>query len=82
MHEGLTGRVVHEAEMRFANAGELSIKQADYWQRRIGYCHRRYLSAVKMLATVRKLAIPIIIGQLNIARTQANVAQIEAPPAA
>jgi hypothetical protein len=68
--------------MGLVNAGEVSIRQGDYWQRRIDACHRRYLSAVKTLATVRKLALPIIIGQLNIARTQANMAQLNASPVA
>jgi hypothetical protein len=35
--------------------------------------HPGYLSAVKMLATVRKLAVPVIVGQVNIARKQVNV---------
>jgi len=65
--------VVHEAEMRFANAGEMTSKQVEYWQRRIDHCHRRYLAAVKMLATVRKLALPVIVGQVNIAQKQVNV---------
>jgi hypothetical protein len=67
--------VVHEAEYRFAHAGEMSQKQAEYWQRRIDHCSRRYLAAVKMLATVRRLAIPVIVGQVNIARKQVNVLQ-------
>ncbi len=34
--------------------------------------HNRYLSAIKTLATVRKLALPIL--QVNIAKKQVNVA--------
>jgi hypothetical protein len=34
--------------------------------------HRRYLSAIKTLATVRKLALPVL--QVNIAKKQVNVA--------
>lgn len=70
----LSWLTLHEAEYRFANTRDLSVKDADYWQRRIDACHRRYLSAVKMLATVRKLAIPVLIGQVNIARNQVNLA--------
>jgi hypothetical protein len=65
--------VVHGTEHQFAHAGDMSQKQANYWERRISTCHRRYLSAVKMLATVRRLAIPVIVGQVNIGRKQVNV---------
>ena len=64
---------VHEIEHRFSQARDLPPKQAEAWQKRIDQAHRRYLSAVKMLATVRKLAIPIIIGQLSISQQQINV---------
>ena len=53
--------VVHGTEYQFAHAGEMSQKQVDYWEKRINACQRRYLSAVKMLATVRRLAVPVIV---------------------
>ena len=53
---------------RFVNASDMSITQADYFQRRIDRAHRRFLSAVETLARVRKLALPIL--QVNIARNQ------------
>jgi hypothetical protein len=62
---------LHDAEVRFAQSKDLTIKQADHWQRRIDSCHRRYLTAIKALATVRKLAVPAV--QVNIARKQVNV---------
>jgi hypothetical protein len=62
---------LHDAEIRFAQSKDLTIKQADFWQKRIDCAHRRYLSAIKTLATVRKLAVPAL--QLNIARKQVNV---------
>jgi hypothetical protein len=62
---------LHGVEVRFAQSGDLTIKQADYWQRRINSAHKRYLSAIKTLATVRKLALPAL--QVNIARKQVNV---------
>src|SRR5437899_754455 len=46
---------LHDAEVRFAQAKDLSISQAAYWQKRIDAAHKRYLSAIKTLATVRKL---------------------------
>lgn len=64
---------LHEAEYQVANARPLSTREADYWQRRIDGFNRRYLSAVKMLATVRRLAIPVIVGQMNFAHQQVNV---------
>jgi hypothetical protein len=63
---------LHDAELRFALAKDLSISQCDYWQRRIDHLHRRYLSAVKALATVRRLAVPVLIGQVNFASQQVN----------
>jgi hypothetical protein len=74
--------VVHGTEYQFAHAGEMSQKQAEYWEKRINACQRRYMAAVKMLATVRRLAIPVIVGQVNIGRIQANMTQIDVPPAA
>jgi hypothetical protein len=59
-------------EERFVNADDMSITQADYFQRRIHRAHQRFLSAVETLARVRKLAVPTL--QLNIARNQVNVA--------
>jgi hypothetical protein len=64
---------VQHADIRYAqNQAKLSIKQADYHQRRMDAAHRRYLSALKALALVRKLAVPVL--QVNIAKKQVNVA--------
>ena len=52
---------------------DLTFAQADYRQRRQDRAHRRLLSAIKTLATVRKLALPAL--QVNIADQQVNVAQ-------
>jgi hypothetical protein len=62
---------LHDAEVRFAQAKDLTWKQVRYWQDRIDAAHRRYLSGIKTLATVRKLALPAV--QVNIARRQTNV---------
>ena len=59
-------------EERFVKASDMSITQADYFQRRIHRAHQRFLSAVETLARVRKLAGPTL--QLNIARNQVNMA--------
>ncbi len=62
---------VQDADIRYAGAKDLNIKQADYHQRRMDATHRRYLAALKALALVRKLAVPAL--QVNIARKQVNV---------
>ena len=67
----LCWQVVHIYEVRYANAEGLPLRQAEYQEKRIDKAHARFLSAVKTLATVRKLAIPAL--QVNIAKTQVNV---------
>jgi len=65
---------VQDADLRYANAKNLSTEWGDYFQRRMNHAHRRYLSAIKTLALVRKLAVPVL--QVNIARKQVNVAGV------
>ncbi|GEM_PF-1735589 len=52
---------------------------ADWRQERLDRAHRRYLSAIKALAQVRKLQIPAV--QLNIADKQTNVLNVGASDA-
>jgi hypothetical protein len=59
---------------------KLTLTQGDYYHRRCERAQRRYLSALKTLALVRKLALPVL--QVNIARRQVNVAAPAAVPAA
>lgn len=68
---------VYEADVRFAQANELSLPWDDYYQRRMDRAHKRYLSAIKTLATVRKLALPVL--QVSIAKKQLNVAGVCVP---
>ena len=63
---------VQDADIRYAQAKDLSIKWYEYYQRRMNHSHKRYLSALKTLALVRKLAVPVL--QVNIAKKQINVA--------
>jgi hypothetical protein len=63
---------VQDADVRYAQAKNLSVTWGECYQRRMDRAHRRYLSAVKALALVRKLAVPVL--QVNIARKQVNVA--------
>jgi hypothetical protein len=48
----------------------LTLKQADYHLRRIDRAHRRLLSTLKTLATIRRLALPTL--QINVASQQVN----------
>jgi hypothetical protein len=52
--------------------GKLSLVQGEYHQRTRGRAHRRYLSAIRTLALVRNLPLPVL--QVNVARKQVNVA--------
>jgi hypothetical protein len=69
---------VHDADVRYAQGqGSATMTQGDYHQRRMDRAHRRYLSAIKTLATVRKLAVPVL--QVNIAKKQVNIASAAIP---
>jgi len=50
----------------------MSLEQGDYYQRCQGRAHRRYLSAIRTLAQVRRLLKPAV--QLNVAERQVNIA--------
>jgi hypothetical protein len=63
------------AEAQYAaymKSGDVRLDVAEFRQRRIDQAHRRYLSTLKTLATVRRLAVPVL--QVNLARQQVNVA--------
>jgi hypothetical protein len=59
-------------ELLYANKDSMSLVQAAHYQACIDRGHKRYLSAINMLARVRRLALPVL--QVNIARKQVNVA--------
>jgi hypothetical protein len=63
---------VQDADVRYAQAKKLSLEWGKYYQQRMDRANKRYLSAIKALAAVRKLALPVL--QVNIARKQVNVA--------
>ncbi len=65
--------VVHWYETTYMAAEGMTIVQADHQQRRLDRAHARFLSALRTLAQIRKLALPTL--QVNIARNQVNVAQ-------
>jgi hypothetical protein len=50
--------------------GSTTIKQADFWERRLSAAQRRYLRAVETLARVRRLQLPAV--QINVGAQQVN----------
>lgn len=71
---------LHDVEMRWAQSrNNLTINQANHWQRRIDHSNKRYLTAIRTLALIRKLAVPVL--QVNIAKRQTNIAAgVAVPP--
>ncbi|MEO8495391.1 MAG: hypothetical protein ABI614_09990 [Planctomycetota bacterium] len=64
----------NHADFKAASSGTVSLQLGDYHQRRQDRAHRRLLSAIKTLATVRRLAVPIRV-DLNV------TASVETKPA-
>jgi len=54
------------------NLSKLNMAQSEYHQRRLDRLHRRYLSAIKALAQIRKLGP--VVQMINIAEKQINTA--------
>jgi hypothetical protein len=52
---------VYHADAMAAQAETRTFAQGDYQQRQQDRAHRRFLSAVKTLATVRRLALPTLV---------------------
>ncbi len=55
-----------------ANLGKPTTSQDEHYQRRLDRLHRRYLSAIRSLAQVRKLLKPTVT-QINLAQQQVNM---------
>jgi hypothetical protein len=67
----LTGWLhLHSLELSYARADGLSLEVAAYYDRSLDRAQRRYLSAIKALAVVRRLALPILLAQVNVAANQ------------
>ncbi len=58
-------------EARWASAQEVTFERGEYFSRMLDRAHSRYLSAIKVLAQVRRLSVPLI--QLNVADKQINM---------
>jgi hypothetical protein len=69
---------LHEAQYADTIKSEgMSLAHSEHAQRRIDQAHRRFLSTIKTLATVRRLALPAL--QINVARQQVNQVNAGAP---
>jgi hypothetical protein len=62
---------LHQLEAEYAGGCGMTLTKANYYQQAIQRGHKCYLSAIKALAQIRKLALPAI--QVNVARKQVNV---------
>ncbi|MGM0490291.1 MAG: hypothetical protein ACQESR_26490, partial [Planctomycetota bacterium] len=65
---------VQDADVRYAQAGNASYQQANYHLKRQDRAHPRFLSAMKTLATVRKMGLPVL--QVNVGENQVNVGNV------
>lgn len=63
---------LHHLEITYASKESMALELGSYYQRSISSAQKRYLAAIKTLAVVRKLAVPVL--QVNIAKKQVNVA--------
>ena len=63
---------MHEAQYAagVTTEGGMTLAQSEHAQRRMDRAHRRFLSTLKTLAAVRRLALPAV--QINLARQQVN----------
>jgi hypothetical protein len=65
---------LHHIEQIYAQKESMSLELGTYYQRSLTAAQNRYLAAIKTLAVVRKLAVPVL--QVNIAKKQVNVAGV------
>jgi hypothetical protein len=64
---------VHCLDPALSPKTEMPVRHAEFCDRRRDRAHRRYLSALRSLATIRRLLVPSV--QLNIGSKQVNIAQ-------
>ena len=72
---------LHHLELVYAGKDSMSLELGAYYQRSLSAAQKRYLSAIKTLATVRRLALPVLIGQVKIAGQQVNKVAMSAAEA-
>jgi hypothetical protein len=65
---------LYHLEAVYAGKDSMALELASYYQRSLSAAHKRYLSAIKTLALVRRLAMPVLVQQVNVAaKQQVNV---------
>jgi hypothetical protein len=64
--------MVYSYENSFQSAEGMSMRDDGFHQQRIDRAHARFLTAVRTLAQVRKLAVPALL--VSIAKNRVNVA--------
>jgi len=69
---GWLGLAVAEGTYHLALERGVGASDDEFHQRRVERAQRRYLAAIKALATVRRLGVPAV--QINVAKQQVNVA--------
>jgi hypothetical protein len=68
---------LHELERTLHTKAQVAETLVRHYEWCIDRAHRRYLAAIRTLALVRKLAVPVL--QVNVARKQINVGQVVGP---
>lgn len=68
---------LQQAEFNYASADSMTLDQAAFAQKRISAAHNRYLTAIRTLAQVRRLAVPVV--QVNVAQAGARQLNVATP---
>ena len=72
---GVCWLALHYAEAIYAQTGgDMTFKQGEYYQDRIDRSQKRYLAAIKALAQIRRIQLPML--QVNVAEQQVNVGAV------
>jgi hypothetical protein len=61
---------VNYLEAIYGSHDNMTLDQGMYYQKSIDRAHKRYLSAIKTLAVIRRLALPVL--QVNIAKSRST----------
>jgi hypothetical protein len=57
-------------EANYAGKDSMSLQLGTYYQRSFDQAQKRYIAAIKALAVVRRLALPVLLAQVNVAANQ------------
>jgi hypothetical protein len=61
---------LHMMESGYQRQFEHDLKLGDYMQKQIDRVHRRYLAAIRQLAMIRKMALPVLEVKIRSTMTQ------------